>query len=95
MENRTAGIVATVAAATICGCTGLLALVFGALGAMQVPFQTSVNGIEGTSPMPPTLGYVLLCLSVFLFATPVGVGFIMLRKKPKAIDTSEPLPPAS
>jgi hypothetical protein len=95
MENRTVGIVATIAAAAICGCAGLLALVFGVLGALQVPFQTTVNGVEGSAPMPPTIGYVLLCLAILFFAVPVAVGFLALRTKPKPASTGEAVPPPS
>jgi hypothetical protein len=94
MQNRTTATIITVVTAVICGCAGLLACVFGIFGALQLPFQTNVNGVTGNSPMPRTLGIVLLCLSVLFIAVPVGVGFVTLRRKPAAATPSEPIPPA-
>jgi hypothetical protein len=95
MDNRTKGIIATVATAVVCGCLGLFACVFGALGALGRPFETNVNGVTGSAPMPTQLGYVLLCLSLILFAIPVGVGFFTLRMKTAPKLPGEPMPPAS
>ncbi len=95
MNNRTLGIIATGVTAVVCGCASLFACIFGILGAMQIPFQTTLNGVEGSAPMPGTLGYVLLCLSLFLLAVPVAVGFFALRTKPAQQETGEPLPPSS
>jgi hypothetical protein len=97
MNDRTKGLIATVATAVVCGCFGLFAFVFGLLGALQVPFQTTdITGASGTAPMPSTLGYVLMCLSLILFAIPIAVGFLTLRKKPGAGITGDPtVPPAS
>jgi hypothetical protein len=95
MENRTTAIILTVATSVICGCAALFACVFGAFGAFQVPFNTNVNGVTGTAPMPPTLGYVLLCLSVLFVAVPVAVGFFTLRRKPEASMPAGPIPPAN
>jgi hypothetical protein len=50
---------------------------------------------NNTQPMPPTFGYVFLCLSVIMIIIPIAVGFFMLRKKPETPANSEPLPPAS
>jgi hypothetical protein len=95
MDNRTKGIIATVASAVVCGCVGLFACIFGVLGAFQVPFQTDVNGVTGNAPMPSTWGYALICLSVILLAVPVVVGFLTLRKKAAAPDMAGPMPPAA
>ena len=95
MENRTLGILATVAAVVLCGCAGLLAFIFGALGVLQVPFETTMNGVQGSTPLPPTIAYVLLCLSLVLLAIPVVVGFLTLRSKPAPPELHEPIPPPS
>ncbi len=104
MQNRTTATIITVVTAVICGCLALFACVFGIFGAFQVPLETNVNGVTGNAPMPPTLGYVLLCLSILFVAVPVVVGFVTLRRKPEAAmppqpqeppPPSEPLPPAS
>jgi uncharacterized membrane protein len=94
MDNRTLGIVATAVTAAVCGCAGLFACIFGIVGALQVPFQTTVNGVEGSTPIPSSIGYVLLCLSLILFVVPIVAGFIVLRKRPASID-AKGLPPTS
>lgn len=94
MQNRTTAIIITIVTAVICGCLALFSFVFGLLGALQVPFQTNVNGVTGSAPMPSALGYVLVCLSLLFVAVPVVVGFVTLRRKPEAAPPSEPLPPA-
>jgi hypothetical protein len=62
-----------------------------------MPFTTEVNGVSNSGTLPPTVGFVLLCLSVIFIAIPVAVGFFMLRKKPEAdaVSSNEPLPPVS
>jgi hypothetical protein len=95
LNNRTLGILATVATVLICGCAGLFSLVFGVLGVLQVPFQTSANGAQSSMPLPSAVAYVLLCLSLVLFAIPVVVGFLTLRPGPTRPSVQEPLPPPS
>jgi len=96
MDKRTQGIVATVAAVLLCGCPGLFLCVFGAVTATgNMPFNTELNGVTNSGTMPPTAGYVLLCLSLMLLVIPIVVGFFMLRRKPTPIATDQPLPPAS
>ena len=100
MDKRTTGIIATVATALICGCCGLFACIMG-VGAITGNGTMDLGGT--TQPMPPSYGYVFLCLSVLFILVPVVVGFATLRKKPQVpapgttyepID-NEPLPPAS
>ena len=86
MENRNTGIIATIAAAFLCGCPGLFLCLFGALTAAG-------QGNFNNSSLPPTVGFVLLCLSLIFILIPVGVGFFTLRKKPEV--TVEDVPPAS
>jgi hypothetical protein len=95
LDNRTLGILATVATVVVCGCAGLFSFIFGALGILQVPFETAVNGVQGGTPLPSSVAYVLLCLSVILFAIPVLVGFLALRSKPAPPKLGEPIPPPS
>ena len=96
METRTAGMIVTIATAFICGIAAILACVFGILGVTQVPFDAATNGVPtGSAPMPASLGYTLLCVSLIFFSVPVVVGFVTLRKKPTPPAMSEPLPPAS
>jgi len=99
--KKTGAIIATVVASLICGCTAIIACIFGGMGVAQVPFTTTVNGYSTQQPMAIWLGVLLLCLSVIFIAVPVVVGVLTLRnKKPKGtpgevLPPSEPLPPAS
>ena len=92
MDNRTKGIIATIASVLLCGCPGLFLCIFGIGTAMGA--GTYSLGSDGGS-IPPTYGYVFVCLSLIFVAIPVVVGFTMLSKKPEAPASSEPLPPAS
>jgi hypothetical protein len=97
MDNRTKGIIATIASVILCGCPGLFLCIFGAFTATgNMPFNTELNGVSNSGTLPPTSGYVLLCLSLVFIAIPIVVGFLTLRNKP-ALQSSnnEPLPPAS
>ncbi|MBV6465120.1 MAG: hypothetical protein PGMFKBFP_00388 [Anaerolineales bacterium] len=87
--NRNTGIIATVAAVLLCGCPGIFICLFGALTAAG-------QGTFNDQSLSPTVGFVLLCLSLVFIAIPVVVGVVTLRKKPEAAPVSnEPLPPAS
>lgn len=86
MQNRNTGIIATIAAVVLCGCPGLFLCLFGALTAAG-------QGNFNNSSLPPTVGFVLLCLSLVFILIPVGVGFFTLRKKPEV--TKEEIPPTS
>jgi len=81
MDNKTKGIVATVLQSTMwmsrfvpvhlrCG--------------NRVRWRTFTLGSESGN-IPPTTGYVLLCLSIIMVLIPLVVGFFMLRKKPRKI----------
>lgn len=85
--NRTTGIIATIAAVVLCGCPGLFLCLFGAITATG-------NGTFNNQSLSPTVGVVLVCLSLILILIPVGVGFFTLRKKPEPpVDLT--VPPAS
>ena len=56
MDNRTKGIIATIAAVVLCGCPGLFICVFGAATATGLmPYTTELNGIAipGLCLQPP------------------------------------------
>jgi hypothetical protein len=95
MDDKTKGIVATIAAVVLCGCPGLFLCFFGAISI----FASAVPGAEidvfgSNSPAAgTTMGFVFLCLSLILIATPVVVGYYTLRKKPGVI--TEDVPPTS
>jgi len=97
MDNRTKGIVATIAAVILCGCPGLFLCIFGAATAAgNMPFNTELNGVTNSGTLPPTAGFVLICLALIFIAIPIVVGFLTLRNKPPAAPVNnEPLPPAS
>ena len=93
MQNRTVGIVATVITTFICGCVSLMSCIWGGLIATGTPFDVTSNGGTAQQTFSPTIGYVLLCLSLFMILVPVAVGFFTLRKKPEI--TAEDIPPVS
>jgi hypothetical protein len=95
MDDKTKGIIATVASVILCGCPGLFLCIFGAFSATgSVPYNTEVNGVIDTGNISPTIGYVLVCLSLIFIAIPIVVGFITLRKKPGATSGDLQIPPA-
>lgn len=87
MNNKNTGIIATIVAVVLCGCPGLFMCLFGALTAAG-------QGTFNESSLSPTVGFVLLCLSLIFILIPVGVGFFTLRKKTETVDV-EQIPPAS
>lgn len=95
MDNRTKGIIATIAAVVLCGCPGLFLCIFGGLAAAGAPVTTELNGVTNSAPLPAASAYVMLCLSVILILIPIAVGFFTLRRKPEASAPSEPIPPAA
>ena len=90
MQNRTAGIIATVAAALLCGCASLFSCIFGLPIATGQPIDVTLNGVTTPQTFSPTIGYVLLCLSLLMILVPVAVGFFALRKKPESSDVVIP-----
>lgn len=84
MQNRTLGIVATTVTALLCGCASIFSCVWGFLIASGQPIDLTSNGITTQQTLSPTIGYVLLCLTVLMLLVPVAVGFFTLRKKPDA-----------
>ena len=97
MDTKTKGIVATIAAVVLCGCPGLFMCFFGAMSTF-VSFIPGADIDVGGSSDPASataMGIGALCLSVIFIAIPIAVGFFMLRKKPQAVSSDEPLPPVS
>ncbi|HJS17192.1 MAG TPA: hypothetical protein VJ785_00480 [Anaerolineales bacterium] len=81
MQNRTLGIVITVVTAFLCICAALFSCGWGGLIATGTPIDVTTNGVTTPQTLPPTVGYVLLCLSVLFILVPVGVGLFALRKQ--------------
>lgn len=96
MNNKNTGMIATIAAVVLCGCPGLFMCIFGAVAAAGImPFTTEVNGVSNSGTMPAGAGIAMLCFSLILIIIPIAVGYFTMRKKPEAVTTNEPLPPAS
>lgn len=96
MQNRTIGIVATAVTALLCGCASIFSCVWGFLIATGQSIDVTTNDIVTQQTVSPSVGYVLLCLTVLMLLVPVAVGFFTLRKKPEAAEaTVEEIPPAS
>jgi len=95
MDKKTTGIIATLVSVFLCGCPGLCFCLFGAFTAIgKMPYETEFSGVTDTGTLPPTVGYVLICLALILIVIPIAVGFVTLRKKPgEAVVSNEPLPP--
>ena len=83
MDKKTQGILATVAAVILCGCPGLVILCSGAVFVLTGVIPGSDIDINGSSDPAAaiTTGVVAMCISIFLIAIPIVVGFLMLRKK--------------
>ncbi len=97
MDKKTTGMIATIAAVVLCGCPGLFMCCLGATSvlASQVP-GADIDVMGSNDPASAmTMGLVFLCASFIFILIPIAVGFFMLRKKPEAIISDEPLPPVS
>ena len=97
MDTKTKGIVSTIAAVVLCGCPGLFMCFFGSISTF-VSFVPGADIDVGGSSDPAAataMGIGALCLSLIFIAIPIAVGYFTLRKKPEAVVTNEPLPPAS
>lgn len=87
MNNRNNAIIATVAATVLCGCPGLFVCLFGALTAAG-------QGTFNDAPLDPTVGFVLVGISLILLLIPAAVGVFTLRKK-SAVEAMDDRPPPS
>jgi TRAP-type C4-dicarboxylate transport system permease small subunit len=95
MDKKTTGLIATIATALLCGCTGLCLCLFGGVTAAGVmPYTTELNGVSNQGYLPVGWGYAMLCLSVIFIAIPIVVGVVTLRKKPEDVVTVAPVPDA-
>ena len=90
MQNRTIGIVVTIFTAIFCGCLSIISCVWGVIIARGGPVDVTSNGVTSPQTFSPTIGYVLLCLSVFMIFVPLAVGFFTLRKKPETAPVEVP-----
>ena len=85
MDNtRRNGLIATIAAAVLCGCPGLFALMWGAIASVVSFVPNAQIDIGGSSDPSTALysGLGSMCLGVIFVGIAVAVGFFMLRRKP-------------
>jgi hypothetical protein len=94
MNNKNTGMIATIAAALLCGCPGLFAMCWGSLAAFVSFVPGADIDIGGSSDPTAALfsGLGTLCVGILFLAVPVAVGFFTLRKKP---ETPVDVPPVS
>jgi len=85
MERRTIGIIATVVSALMCGCVSIVSCAWGFLIVSGQPIDVTSNGVTTPQTLSPTIGYVLLCLTVLMMAVPVAIGFFTFRSKEEEI----------
>jgi hypothetical protein len=81
MDKKTIGIIATVATTFMCGCASIFSCVWGFIIVSGQPIDVTSNGITAPQTLSPTIGYVLLCVTVLMLAVPVVVAFFTFRKK--------------
>jgi hypothetical protein len=98
MDKKNTGLIATIVAAVICGCPGLIVLCFGAVSAIVsfIP-GANIDVMGSNNPQSAlTMGLGALCLGIVFVAIPVVVWFVMMRKKSGTeVVSDEPLPPAN
>jgi hypothetical protein len=99
MDKKTTGIIATVAAALLCGCPGLASLCFGAFFALASQIPGAEIDMFGSKDPAQALNYGIggVCVGIVFIIIPIVVGFLMLRKKPETAPfppPDEPVPPA-
>lgn len=82
MQKRTIGIIATLITSLMCGCASVFSFIWGFIIVSGRPIDLTVNGVTTPQTLSPTIGYVLLCLTLFMILVPVAVGFFTLRNKP-------------
>lgn len=90
MDNRTKGLIATIASVLLCGCPGLFLCIFG-VGTATGSGTYSLGADAGN--IPASYGYVFICLSLLLILIPVVVGYLTLRRKTDAPVDVIPPPP--
>lgn len=96
MDQKTIGIIATIAAVVLCGCPGLAVLCTGSLASAGALLpDTEVDDPK----MAMVGGLLMLCVGLLMLIVPFVVGYFTLRARPvpartEIIDYDEPLPPA-
>lgn len=79
MNNKTGGIIATIASALFCGLPGIVACLGG------IWFAAGAPGGGVNEQNFPILGVTMICVSLLLIAIPIAIGFLTLRRKTNAV----------
>lgn len=89
--SKTVGLISTLAAIFLCACPGFFLALFGGLTAFGVYFGLEdYMLVVNNGLLPGWIGYVALCVAIFLLCLPIVVGFFMLRdKRPKTQKTGK------
>jgi hypothetical protein len=97
MDQKTTGLIATIATLLLCGCPGICMCLFGALSAVGLgTWTTEFGALSDYGTISTGWGIAILCLGLAGMLIPALVGFFTLRNKPEAEQgLDEPLPPAS
>lgn len=85
MDKKSTGIIATVIAALLCGCPGLLGMCFGLVFAVVSRIPGADIDVFGSRDPQTALntGIGALCLGIVFVAIPIVIGIVTLRKKPQ------------
>jgi hypothetical protein len=94
MQNRTAGVIATIVAVLLCGCPGLIMLCSGAaFAAVSFVPNAKIDVFGSNAPSAAlTAGIGGLCLGLIFIVIAAVVAFLALRRKPAAALSMMPEP---
>ncbi len=83
MDDKTKGLIATLATTVLCGLPGLLMLCMGGIFAVAGMIPGAEINVFGSSDPGSAIamGLGMLCVSVIFIAIPVVVGLKTLRRK--------------
>jgi hypothetical protein len=97
MNNRTIGIIITVATAVLCGCPGIFLVALGVLAATGSQMPSVMEQNPANTPQDVMLGAVMfLCFGAILILVPVAAGVItFFIKKSETPGEEISLPPAA
>jgi hypothetical protein len=88
MDNKTKGLIATIATGVLFGCPGLFLIGFAVIALLPDPANPlPVGGFQTTM--------VFLVIGIILFIVPIAVGVYTLGNKPETPASAETLPPTS
>jgi hypothetical protein len=83
MDQKTTGIVATIATVLLCGCPGLFALFMGAMFSVVSLVPGADIDMLGSADPQSALGFGVgaICLGLLFILIPIVVGFLTLRPR--------------